>query len=300
MERLAVLIARRSPAQGFTLAELLVAITLLGVVSTVVLGVVLRQQRFHRATLALLEARRAARDAADVLRSDLRAISPAAGDLLVMGADHLELRAATGTSIVCAMSGARDIVHLPPRAAAAGALTSWIVPPEPGDTVLVRAMALAPAAARWDAHVLAAEPGRGGCPTAGGFVASAAESASAIALRIVPPLAPDVHAGAALRIVRRARYELYRAGDARWYLGYRDCLATRALPCSTIQPVSGPFAPDGLRFVYRDSSGAQTTDPARVRRIDVAVVARSRVVPSVGISARPASESLALTIAPRN
>lgn len=296
-----MLIHRIERGAGFTLVELLVAVTLLGIISAAILGVALRQQRFHLATMATIEARRAARDGADVLRGDLRAIAPAAGDLYAIGTSDVELRAAAGTSVVCAVGDTRDVIHLPPRAAANGVLTSWVVPPARGDTVFVRAASLRPDQARWDAHVLTADPAAGGCPTAGGFVATPAESASAIALHIAPPLAPNISPGAALRVVRRVRYELYRAGDGQWYLGYQDCLPSRATPCATVQPVSGPYAPGGVRFGWRDSSGAETSDPTRVRRIDVATVARSgAAIRARGFAPRPAAESLSFTITPRN
>jgi hypothetical protein len=93
--------------------------------------------------------------------------------------------------------------------------------------------------------------------------------------------------------VRRARYELYRASDSRWYLGYLDCLSSRATPCNVVQPVAGPFAPGGIRLAYLDRGGAPTGNPSRVARIDVVAIAERRSSPTV-------LDSLATTIALRN
>ena len=98
----------------------------------------------------------------------------------------------------------------------------------------------------WQRHVLTAAPsGTGSCPASTGLTTSAAESAAALTLAFTPSLDTAIAPGTLVRVVRRARYELYRASDSRWYLGYLDCLASRATPCNTVQPVSGPFAPGG-------------------------------------------------------
>jgi len=138
------------------------------------------------------------------------------------------------------------------------------------------------------------------CPTTSGFTRSTAEAAAARSLRLSPPLAPEVALGAALHFVRRARYQLYKASDGRWYLGYLDCLSSRATPCATIQPVNGPFAPNGVRFVFSDSTGVAASDPARVARIDVLARALTDRSTDAGSSPAFAAESLLITIAPRN
>jgi hypothetical protein len=133
----------------------------------------------------------------------------------------------------------------------------------------------------------------GACPTASGLTTTAAEASAALSLSLSPELDSSIAPGALVRMVRRARYELYRASDSRWYLGYLDCLASRATPCNVVQPVSGPFAPSGVQLAYLDRSGAPTTDPWRVARIDVLAIAARRSAPTT-------LDSLATTIALRN
>jgi hypothetical protein len=110
-----------------------------------------------------------------------------------------------------------------------------------------------------------------------------------------------VRPGAALRFVRRARYQLYRASDGLWYVGHLDCLPSRATPCATIQPVVGPFESNGVHFAYRDSTGAVTSDPTRVARIDVHARAPGLRMPHAGgYASHGSADSLLITIAPRN
>ena len=146
----------------------------------------------------------------------------------------------------------------------------------------------------WRRHVLTAAPSSAGtCPVSSGFTprlpSRRPRSRSHSARRSTPPSsrAPSV------RIVRRARYELYRASDSRWYLGYLDCLATRATPCNVVQPVSGPFAIGGIQLSYLGANGAPAVDRWHVARIDLVAVAERRVTPDT-------LDSLATTIALRN
>ena len=106
----------------------------------------------------------------------------------------------------------------------------------------------------WQRHVLSAAPSHAGsCPTSTGLTTTPSESAAALAFTFTPALDTAIGPGTLVRVVRRARYELYRASDSRWYLGYLDCVASRATPCNTVQPVSGPFAPSGIQLAYLDA-----------------------------------------------
>jgi hypothetical protein len=93
--------------------------------------------------------------------------------------------------------------------------------------------------------------------------------------------------GSIVRFFRRSRYEIYRAANNQWYLGYADCMSTYGTPtrCSALTPVSGPYEPytgiasqNGLTFTYFDTSGnaLSPADPARlISRIAVTMRAAS-------------------------
>lgn len=254
---------------GTTLVELLAVLALLAMVGGAIMRLAVGQRRFLDAAERVMETHRTAREGADIPRQELRAVAPATGGIYDMAAGRVEFRSPIGSSVLCGTDSSRTTVTIPDRLAWS-ALTSWIAAPREGDTVLVFDAVSDSALPVWRAHTLGTVPAPGGaCPKATGLARTIAEESAALSFQVAPPLEPTIEAGAALRFFRRARYELYRAGDGRWYLGFLDCAPARSVPCSSIQPVSGPFEPGGVRFDFRDSSGALTSDPARVARIDV-------------------------------
>ena len=284
---------------GFTLVELLVAIVLFGVVGGTLLSLVARAQRAAGRLAARVEARRATRDAAAALTGALRGLAPRAGDLLLMDARAVELRATVAFSVICAIDDARSTLVIAPPVASGPALASWLAEPRIADTVLVwgegpaaAGDTTADAAPRWTAAVLAADPAGGASCSPDAGLGDAAPSDGAVTLRVTPPLSADVSLGAPIRVVRRTRFALYRAGDGQWYLGASDCVPARAVPCATIQPVSGPYPSDGVALQYLDGAGATTTDPARVARIEIVVRAEGAPWPAAG-------DSLGAAAAPR-
>ena len=284
----------RARRRGSSLIELTVVIVLLAVIGTATLGVVVHQERFYREQASAIDSRATVRDAASLLQSELRALTPADGDLYAIGPGAVDFRATLAQSVICTISPSRTQITIPPEHLAAGAPLTWLgTQPEQGDTLLVLTARSALGDA-WDRHVLTSAPASGGsCPTSSGLTTSLAEASAALTLSLSAPLDTAIAAGALVRVVRRARYELYRASDSRWYLGYLDCLSSRATPCNTVQPAAGPFAPAGMRLSYLDRGGAPTADPWRVARIDVLAIAERRSSPTV-------LDSLATTIALRN
>ena len=292
---------RGERARGTTLVELLAVLVLLAIVGGAIMRIAVGQQRFLDALERVIETRRTVREGVDTPRQELRAIAAASGGIYDMAGDMIEFRSLIGASVLCAVDSSRVTVSIPARAAWS-ALTSWVVSPREGDTLLVFDAASDSGPPLWRVHTLATAPAPGGlCPLASGFARSAAEESAALSFQLAPPLESTIGAGAALRFVRRARYELYRAGDGYWYLGFLDCWPARTIPCSTVQPVSGPFTAGGVRFVYRDSTGAATTDRVRVTRIDVVSSAVSDApLRAAGFVRGYYSDSIVAPIALRN
>ncbi|MBK5186700.1 MAG: hypothetical protein JJD97_00565 [Gemmatimonadaceae bacterium] len=279
---------------GASLVELIVVIVLLAAIGSATLSVVIHQERFYRAQADAIDSRAAVRDATSLLQIELRPLTPADGDLYSIGTASVDYRATLAQSVICTISPSRRQITIPPEHLASGAPLTWLgTQPEAGDTLLVLASD-STLGGDWSRHVLTSNPsGTGSCPTASGFTTTAAEAAAALTLSLSPALDSAIGPGTLVRLVRRARYELYRASDSRWYLGYLDCLATRATPCNIVQPVSGPFAAAGVQLSYLDRNGAPTSNPARVARIDVLAIAARRSSPAL-------LDSLATTIALRN
>jgi hypothetical protein len=280
--------------RGASLIELVVVIVLLAAIGSATMGIVIHQERFYRAQADAIDSRTTVRDAAALLQSELRALTPGDGDLYSIGPTAIEFRATLAQSAICTIASSRSQITIPPEHLASGAPLTWVgTQLEAGDTLLVLATD-STLGDRWDRHVLTAAPSSvGSCPVASGLTTSAAEASAALTLALRPQLDSSIAPGTLVRIVRRARYELYRASDSRWYLGYLDCLASRVTPCNIVQPVSGPFSPSGIQLAYLDRNGVPTSDPWRVARIDVLAIASRRSAPAT-------LDSLATTIALRN
>ena len=281
----------RAPRRpGFTLSELLIAVVLVGMVGASIITVLIRQQRFYRATSDLLETRSQIRQALSALPSDLRSVSSASGDIRAMSATEIDFDATIGSGIVCETGAAlleQDIYLLPPAAQTAR-FTGWVSAPQPGDRVAV----YSEAAAAFSAPMrLRPNPGSGAVMD---LIAPAAACAGSPFLTAAgdnllqrPRLRVDLtQAGAVaaaanmpVRVLRRVRYSLEQApDDAQWYLAYREFEQDMVTP-KDAQILSGPYRPlaadttSGLSFAYFDAAGAALPNTAltQVARVEVVV-----------------------------
>ena len=302
--------------RGITLPEMMVVLVLLSLVVGGLMTVLVRQQRFYTGTSEIIQTKGSARQAIDILSSELRGIStgtrggaPNNVDIYAMSDTSLTFRSQFGASVVCTIDPTRTVITLPPRTMAAqNALTSFLYDARAGDSVFVFDQGAQQGTQddRWWRVALARDPAVGNCPVApAGFTASAAEAAQGIQLTLTGALVPTVQLGAALRFFRPASYSLYQATAGEWWLGYFSCPGN---VCTARQAVSGPYRPyvgaggaNGLSFAYFDSTGAVTADPRRVARIDV--VARSQSQYNLDVANtrnRKYQDSLAVSIAVRN
>ena len=204
------------------------------------------------------------------------------------------------------------MIVLPPATLSAGTgLTSWLAPPQVGDSVFIydSGRKVGTADDTWDPNDVIVAPIAGAtCPTTTGFTTTPAEAAAGWTITLRTTLASTVLQGAAVRFFRRARYELFQASDGLWYLGMRDCMTgPTAASCSGLTAITGPFlpaattGPSGLELTYYDVTGAVTTDPTQVRRIDI--VLRARSASAVNTPGRPRGiyqDSLATSVTVRN
>ena len=259
----------------------------LGLVGSVIVTAVVRQQRFYRSTEALLETRAQLRQIASVLPMDLRAVSSAGNDIAFMSDTAIEFRSTFGGSVVCTMTSSTVIV-LPPRNSAKNLrLTSFTRPPVVGDSIALYDLNALPTANddRWTYHQITAVANvtgdvSTGCRSTTGLVQAIDMTTTnpSIRLTISPAKVATVAVGAPVRMYRRVRYSLYKAADGLSYLGFRDCLTGRVPVCSVVQPIGGPYRPydvvanrSGLQFSYADSLGNPTTVANRVARIGVVI-----------------------------
>ena len=266
----------RERPRGVTLPGVLIGLSLTALVLALLgssMVTLLRQaHRQHDRT----QARGQLAHAAGVLTAELRTVAAApsatdVGDLLLIADTAVELRAAIGGAAACAATS--DAVELVDAAVPGAPFVSWWSDaPQPGDVVHLHDEGPSPAIAddAWLARaVVDVERGGGAC--AAGPLAP--WSATALRLRLdAPALPPTLGAGAPVRVTRRRRYVLYRAGDGSWQLGQR----TWAAGVGSLQPVAGPLnsatATDpGLAVVALAADGTPAASPSSAARVAVVV-----------------------------
>ncbi|MFN2400195.1 MAG: hypothetical protein ABR543_16395 [Gemmatimonadaceae bacterium] len=291
---------------GFTIIETVAGLTVLGLVTVTLTQVLTSEQRFFYDTSEIIRTRGTVRQVAGLLGTELRGLSPANGDIYSPGKTFIEYRGGIGTSVVCTGAGTGTITLPPLVLASRSGLTSFSDTPMAGDSLWIHDQGLSPDTAddRWNLHAMVSNPGPGTCPQSSGFTVTAAEAANGLTLVVTPPLSPTTVDGASIRIFRRARLELFQAADTKWYLGYFDCSPARIMPCSIIQPVSGPYlspAAGGLDLAYFDRSGTPTLNPLLIARIHVMVRGETgSMIRSSGNRPMKYRDSLASVFAVRN
>jgi prepilin-type N-terminal cleavage/methylation domain-containing protein len=299
----------RRARRGFTLTEMLFVLVVFGLVAAATMRIIVRQQKFYASTTDLIAMRNTLRDVGEALPSDLRGISSPGGDIYAMSDSAIDFRLASGISVVCSVVAGRLSVIIPPVGVAnKSGLSTWTTAPTTGDTAFFYDEGSSSAVTddSWQKLPVTAALAVGICPTASGYTTTSAEANGSWTLTLGGTLNNGVVVGSIIRFYRHAKYKLYQptAGGA-WYLGYQDCPGGS---CGTMQPVAGPYlaysttaANTGLRFVYRDSTGAITATPTNVARIDV--IAKAQTDNKIRMPGRPEdyySDSLVVTIALRN
>ena len=307
--------SRHGSPRGFTLAELMIALVLFGLIMAAIMQVLAQQQRYNRSANEVMEMRGQMRHATYALPVDLRAIFPAGGDVTDWTSSSIAFRAFSGSSVLCAKPAANAII-LPPASLNKGnTLTAWLSRPVAGDSILVHDenVLVGNADDVWRAHeITLVASAAGTCPTTTGFTVAADAAKLNLQLTIAPNLSSTVVVGAPVRIYRQVEYELYKAGDGRFYLGVSDCLPGRTPECSDAVPVGGPFLdlvdgdPDlsGLSLRYFTEDGTEldpaSDDPAKIVRIEIVVRGHTQTPLSTSTAKGEYSDSLTFVIGLRN
>jgi hypothetical protein len=293
-----------------SLAELVVAVALAALVGAAVTGTINRQQLFYRGASELHYAREGIRDAMEVMSTDIRAMS--VSDTIKLRADSaIEFLASIGSSVVCQSVG--NQIGLPPRHAEANSFSAFLAEPDTGDIAAFYTHS-AEGHEQWERHRIAGFASRdlaGSCPPSSAFSAQLDQDArrTGFVVTLADPLPGAIKAGVPIRFLRRARYSLYKAGDGRWYLGYRRCNAMGTSTCGPVQPLSGPYGAysadarlTGLGFEYFDGHGqllGPADSPFMLARVDI--TARSEESQRIASGrTRGASESATISVAVRN
>lgn len=294
--------------RGFTVAELLVTLGILGVIGLIVSRLMIGQQRFYQRTNEQMEMRRELRSAMSLIPADLRSISSSGGDLTDFTSSSIQFRAVIGASIICNKASATQM-DLPPLDMARNTLTSWYSPPVAGDTVWVFNDSLARGAEddEWKPlRITSVSQSTTLCPGSPYLDASLDAGKPRFRITVAANMGDSVKTGSAMRFTRSTRYFLDDEASGAWYLHRQEYLGGA---WGDPVAVSGPYAaPDnastGLRFAYFDSLGGTITSVAQSRsvsRIDLLLRAKGENSSGqFGTASTTNADSLAFRIALRN
>jgi prepilin-type N-terminal cleavage/methylation domain-containing protein len=247
--------------RGLTLVEILVALTLLGMLGAVAAGWLDRLRTAYRAESLTADRGQNLRAAAAILPAELREIDAADGDLVAMGPTAITVRAPRQLGVLCGPPlplAAPGMVVLPLYDAPRYGLRDFR-PSTDSLWVLAEDDSLAGPRPTWLLGAVV-DVAPGPCPDGG--------PGSQLTATLAPPTSPSgvarVLAGAPVLGFEPVTYRLYRsAADALWYIGQQTT--------GTIQPMIGPVTPDGLAFTYYATDGSVTAQPRLVSLIEIRV-----------------------------
>jgi prepilin-type N-terminal cleavage/methylation domain-containing protein len=293
----------RANRGGWTLVELMISLTILGIIIAIGAATMASGQREAGAAARLRAVRAEIRDAASVLAQELRGVAPAADTLPLAVDTAVEFFSPILTAVTCAQgTGARLLLVSPISAIDAG----WPAgaQPDTGDLAWVWVEDSLRTPGSWHRWRVVAHSAAAGesCNVALEPIGTPPQMLTIFGdAGIVPP-------GAPVQLVRRGRYSIYRASDGGWYLGYKRCDALGPSRCQGVQPVAGPYRARaggvaGIHFRYFGEAGdeiAGTAATAHTWRVEV--IARSDTAHSALLSRRRGvlDDSVVMTVALRN
>ncbi len=250
--------------QGRTLAELVVVITVSGILFALLSAAFLGHSRLVAGTTAIAEARAQARQAQQIVPAVLRAAAPAAADLYAVHDTLVEFGYDIGSGVTCVAGTSSQIMLAPDSIAAGQQLASWTHTPRPGD--LAHVFDPGPLPGTSDDQWLVASVGSlawvpNGCSGSPLLdpVRDVGHRARAVSIAAwMGPPATVIPLGAVVRFTRRLRVLVYNS-SGKDYLGLSDWDPALSR-WSVLQPASGPYVAGagtpGIQFRVADSLGS--------------------------------------------
>jgi hypothetical protein len=266
------------PRAGTSLLELIVALSLTALVILAVTTLLANQQRLYRTLNEFLGVAPQQHDAAELLAADIRTMNTALTPTAIASDSAFNFATTIGASTLCATAptGTTTLI-LPPHAPdPATTLTTWLSLPDQTDELLLYRNDVA--TPYWESHPIAnitTTPPERCTAMLGVFPAEQVETGDAYEVTLGTPLPAALSPGAPIRFIRYGRYNVYRASDARWYVGYRHCTTTHV--CENVQPLVGPFPkspvpPVAFRFYTPAGTPLAPGSPLNaLARIDIVV-----------------------------
>lgn len=283
----------RGERRGLSLPEMMVTLVLIGIVAGGIMTIVMRQQQFYRSATEVIDTRQQIRQAVAVVPVDVRGVSSIGGDVLEMTDSSLFVRGNIGSAVMCSHTnaGSGSTITIPPTDLSGGKyFTTFLTRPKLNDVVLVfDDKAPGNQDDDWVPYTISGiDSTLVGCTSFTDAANDATRYRYTYALST--PLSATIIDGAPIRFARQVKYSLYQSpSDQLWWMGYRECRGDGS-SCTAIQPVAGPYRQyaandtlnSGLSFVYRDSTGATTTTPAMVARVELFVRGKTQSPVALG------------------
>lgn len=259
---------------GTSLVELIIALTLMGLVLGAATSSLLHQQRGARWAGALGGAEAQMRPLVQLLPAELAVLDAGAGDLVSGAASDstIQIRAVVASSLAC--DTAAIAVTLLPDLTSGVATGGVARAPVVGDSLWF-----------YPSDSLGWQPRRVVSVTHGSTACRLPATPAGAAYKLTLDAPAYASGGTPVRVTRQERYVVYRASDGWWYLGAR-AWSVAAGSFAAPQPIAGPFlrtrgsAITGFR--YFDSLGAVVvpngTNERAIARVRVSSIA---LVPSL-------------------
>jgi len=250
--------------RGFTLIEILIALVLLGIVSTALYQLLVANQRLYRAQVESVAMNESARAAVSIIPSEVREVSAGDGDIMSMTATTLAYKSMQALYVQCAAPNTGSLEITLDRTTFFGLRGI-----STADSILI--FAEGDTTTRSDDGWLSASVTS---TTVGTACPGTLPSITVGLAGVTAAMLAGAEAGAPVRTFRAAQILLYQDAAGDWWMGGRLYDKAGGTWGAT-QPIVGPLSGSGLALTYTDASGATTATPSAVARVGVSVESRS-------------------------
>lgn len=254
----------RPSEEGFTLAELTVAVTLLGILLAGAVGLFRSSAQLEGVHQQTIDAANTVRGAGTLLVTYLQGTAASGGDLTNLGDHSFTLRALQGTGVVCARDTASELYGLRE--------TSGYFEATADDSALVAdikadAWELAKVDDAWNGDAAHTGTILDYCIWGDG---SSVRPTAAVQLSGPSTLLNELRIGSPIRVFRSVKFGLFTDAGEAW-LG-------RKVGGGSWEKLTGPMLPEsegGLELEYYDASGSTTTTASDVEKVEIVLRAES-------------------------
>jgi prepilin-type N-terminal cleavage/methylation domain-containing protein len=267
--------------RGFTLIELMIALVLLGIVSTAVYKVLVNNQRLYLAQTQQIDLQQNMRAAATILPAEFRELDAADSDIVAMAPTSITIRSPGKLAFICnppVLGGGVGQVQFTVRTTPIfGRNATFSV----NDSLLIfwEGNPGSRTDDRWLPAQIKAVANLPQCADSGAGGAGTVPNPG-ITLTMQPQWINDatinipsaITAGSPVRGFRSVKYAVFQSPtDNNWYLGQQNLSAG-----GTMQPLIGPLTgSNGMTLSYFDSVGVATAAITQVAQIEIVLRART-------------------------